>query len=406
MTKKRCFYLFMIVILLLGMTKIPDVQAATITYTVKADMLPYKNLHINKKTYNSKTKQYYMLRSYLERLEQVGGGKLILSKGTYVLTNTLYVPSNVTIVLKDGVKLIKGMSTGTLELKPSKSMFQLAAPSKSKVEGAYQGYLGECNIQFLGEGSATIDMNYVKDSIGIIFGHNSDVVIRGITFQNMYSGHFIELDASRGITIENNKFHDHKASASGIKEAINIDTPDRKTEGYHTIWTNYDCTPNLNVVISKNTFRNLERAIGTHKYTENQYHENIQIIDNEITNIDSDAIRIQNWKTPTITGNVITRAGRATPSGRGILASGTIHPVFQNNTFIEIPRPIQLMPWRNTDAGSDYAITYNVIDQNDIAMMLQNYLSQVGESFIRVNNTYNEFAKDTQKYYYTSEYIR
>jgi hypothetical protein len=36
-----------------------------------------------------------LLRSYLERLEKNGGGKLILKKGTYKITNTLYIPSNV-----------------------------------------------------------------------------------------------------------------------------------------------------------------------------------------------------------------------------------------------------------------------------------------------------------------------
>ena len=73
-------------------------QAAT-SYTLKPTSKTYKNLFVKNSTYNKYTKQYYMLRSYLERLESKGGGTLILTKGQYVITNTLYVPSNVTIIL-------------------------------------------------------------------------------------------------------------------------------------------------------------------------------------------------------------------------------------------------------------------------------------------------------------------
>lgn len=377
--------------------------AGKVTYTIKSTSVPYHNNYIKLSTYNDKTRQYYLLRSYLERLEKKGGGTLILTKGTYTITNTLYVPSKVTIILKDGVTLRKGNDTGTNKFSASKSMFQLAAPSRSKLSGGYSGYDGEKEIRFLGEGKAFLDMNYVSGAIGIIFAHNSDVKVSGITFTNMRSGHFVELDASKSVIIENNTFTGHKPSETGIKEAINLDTPDMSTGGLHVGWTSYDCTPNLDIVIQNNIFRDLERAIGTHKYSGGKYHENIQIRNNTIENTDSDAIRILNWRKPTITGNTIRNVNSGKGTQRAILASGVIHPVISDNTFVHSARSIQLMPWKNSGPGSEYDITYNEIDSTDLTRMLQNKLEKVGEPFIRVNLIYNVFASNTLKYYYSAK---
>jgi hypothetical protein len=86
------------------------------------------------------------------------------------------------------------------------------------------------------------------------------------------------------------------------------------------------------------------------------------------------------------------------------------HPVITGNQFIDIARPIQIMPWKNSagadgGGGSEYAITYNEIDNVDITLMLKNDLTRVGENFIRINHTYNVFSSDTDKYYYTGDYI-
>jgi len=395
--------LFVILILCSNTT----VQAATKNYTVKSSSAPYKNKYKTKETYNDKTKQYYMLRSYLEQLESVGGGSLTLAAGTYEICNSLYIPSHVTIYLEDGVVIKKTERTGTEAMVSAKSLFQLVAPSKAKIAGVYGGYDGETDIKLIGKGKAIIDMNFVDGAIGIIFGHNTDVSISGITFQNMFSGHFIELDASRNITIENNFFLHHKASRTGMKEAINIDTPDKNTGGINVGWTNYDCTPNKDILIRNNSFKDLERAIGTHKYSDGKYHENVQIINNKIENTSSDAIRIINWTKPIITGNEIKDVNAGTSTDRAILASGLIHPVIKDNTISNAARAIQIMPWKNNGTGKDssYAITYNEINSDEIAMMLKNDLTRVSESFIRINNTYNVFTRDTMKYYFTSKYL-
>ena len=372
-------------------------------FALSADSQTYNNYFTNFSTYNKTTKQYYVLRSYLEQLERTGGGTLTLTKGTYEITNTLYVPSNVTIILEDGVIIRKTELKGDTELNNSKSIFQLASPTNSKIAGYYGGHNGEKNIHFIGKGNATIDLNFVEDSLGIVMGHNSNVSIKGITFTNMFSGHFLEVDAAKDVLIENNKFLESKPSKGGIKEGINLDTPDDITKGFNVIWTNYDKTPNKNIVIRNNTFNNLERAIGTHKYSEEKYHESIQIINNKISNTSSDAIRILNWSNPTIKDNVIENV-RGTDD-RAILISGVKNPMITNNTFKNSPRPIQIMSWKNTDTGAVYAVTDNTVSSENISLMLKNYLVNVSETFIRINKTYNVFDSNTEKLQYSYEYI-
>ncbi len=351
----------------------------------------------NYTTYNKYTKDYYTILSYLKKLEDKGGGTLIIEKGVYTITNTLYIPSNVTIKLMDGVKLVKGTKTGTSKFKASHSIFQLCSYSNSAKKGVYSKYEGETGISIIGEGKAEIDLNYDKDTIGIMMGHNSNITISNIIFSNMNGGHFIELDASKDVTIANCIFQKHKDSSNNNKEAINIDTPDKVTNGFHADWSSYDKTPNKNITISDCSFVDLERAIGTHKYSENKLHENVQILNNVISNCDQDAIRVMNWKKPVIKGNTISNVANQKAGMRAILISGVNDPQISENTFKKVSRPIQIMPWKNTGDGSEYNIIYSDISAECIELMKNNELEECDENFIRYNKTYNEFKENTEK---------
>lgn len=348
-------------------------------------------------TYNKYTKHYYTLLSYLKKLEKEGGGTLELSKGTYTISNTLYVPSNVTIKLKDGVKIVKGKKSGTSKFTASKSIFQFCGYSKSSKKGVYKKYNGESNISIIGEGSAVIDMKYDKDAVGIMMCHNRNIKIKGITFQNMYGGHFIEMDASDNVSIENSTFKNHKDSTNNNKEAINLDTPDKNTNGFHADWSSYDKTPNKNVTIVNCTFKDLERSIGTHKYSQNKLHTNVKIINNKMISNDQDAIRVMNWEEPIIKGNTITNVGDKKAGLRAILISGVINPQISGNVFEEVSRPIQIIPWRNTGDGKEYDIIYNSISDACLEIMKDNILIDGDEDFIRYSKEYNEYKLNTEK---------
>lgn len=393
--------LLLITILLLfvivaGVSRTTNSQAKGKVYKITTSTKPC-DTSAKYTTYNKYTKHYYVLLSYLKRLEEEGGGTIELAKGTYTISNTLFVPSNVTIKLKNGVKIVKGKKSGTSKFTASKSIFQLCSYSKSSKKGAYKKYNGENNIQLIGEGTAIIDMNYDEDAVGIMMCHNRDVKISGITFQNMYSGHFIEMDASKNVTVSKCTFKNHKDSMNNNKEAINLDTPDKETNGFHADWSSYDKTPNENVLIKKCTFKNLERSVGTHKYSQNKLHKKIQIIDNTITNCDQDAIRVMNWSEPIIKGNKITNVANKKAGLRAILISGVVNPRISDNVFKDVSRPIQIIPWKNTGDGDQYDIIYNTISDACIEIMKNNKLINGDEYFIRYSTTYMEYTKNTTK---------
>ena len=389
----------MIVCILLLCKALPSVAQAkspNSVYTITVSSKPCDK-SAKYTTYNKYTKAYYTILSYLKKLENEGGGTLILEKGVYKITNTLYIPSNVTIRLKDGVKLVKGTKTGTSKFGASHSIIQLCSSVSSVKKGVYRKYKGEANIAIIGEGKAEIDLNYDEDTIGIMMCHNSSITISNIIFSNMYSGHFIELDASKDVTITKCTFQNHKNSPKNNKEAINIDTPDKVTNGFHADWSSYDKTPNKNITISDCTFKDLERAIGTHKYSENKLHENVQILNNVISNCDQDAIRVMNWDKPVIKGNTISNVADKKAGLRAILISGVIDPQISDNVFRKVSRPIQIIPWKNDGDGREYDIIYNVISADCIELMKNNVLEECDENFIRFNKTYNEYRENTEK---------
>lgn len=385
--------------------RLEENQAEAQVYTINKDSLPYYPEMTGWKYYNEYTRDYYLFRSYMLYFEEIGGGHLVVEKGTYTFPLSVFVPSNVTITLQDGVVIKKGTKTGC-SLQETKSIFVLAAPSKKDIEGVYSGYAGEKNISLLGEGTAIIDNQFVKNGLCVVLGHNSNVNIEGITFRNLYEGHFIELDASKNVTIKNNVFEKHKDSKSGIKEAINLDTPDKLTGGFVHDWSSYDCTPNKEVLITKNVFRNMERAIGTHKYSKNKYHKNISIIGNEINSCDSDAIRVLNWENPIIKDNKISNIAKGKGSYRAVFMSGVKNPTVTRNTFRRVSRAIQIMPWKNSKDATSYPVTKNVLSKKNKKAMQKNYVIKVKETFIRINKKYGVFDKSTEKLAISKKYIK
>jgi parallel beta-helix repeat protein len=280
---------------------------------------------------NKYTRDYYLIRSYMQKFEAEGGGTLILGPGRYVISSTIYVPSNTTIRLSEGTTLVKGDRTGTKKFSASNSMFMLIEPSRGKKKGAVGGHDGASGITIAGAGAglSVIDLANVRDSLAIIAGHNRDVTISGITFRQMNNNHFIEMDACADCTISGNEFLDAAGGSRDTAEAINLDTPDRRTRGFGSVWSKQDGTANERVTISANRFDGMERALGTHNFTAGEYHTDIVVTGNTITGNSDDAIHIMNWANPVFTGNTISSSAGSV----GIRACGTTNPTIRGNTF-------------------------------------------------------------------------
>lgn len=342
---QKIVYILMIVIVLVFITPSAhaDAETKTKTYTISENSkapAKYKKLS----TYNENTKDYYVFRSVFEECAKNNGGKIVIKKGEYTITNPIYISSKTTIVLEDGVIIKKGSITGTSKLKPSLSIFQLINPKFAKVDSHYSGYTGEHDITILGKGTAIIDIDYVERGLGIVIGHTTNVTIKNIQFKNMNGGHFIEMDASDNTLIDGCTFENAKEwGKTAFKEAINIDTPDLVTKGFNNIWSSHDKTPNKNTHITNCTFKNLESGIGTHSvsktqssdtglYDITQWHSGIIVDYCKFLNISRTCLRVYAWKDSIIVNNEFSNEIKYNECS--IFEAWCIsNPTFKNNTM-------------------------------------------------------------------------
>lgn len=308
-------------------------------FVVSPDSLPYNGKYTNMPSvYNPKTKTYYMLRSYLEMFADNGGGELILKAGNYVITSTLYVPSNVTLRFSDGVYL---KSDGE---KDRTGLFVLDNYRDRKAGKKYTGYNGIHDVKFIGTGKVVFDKEF-KTNAGLLSVHAKNILIDGITFTNMYGdkSHFIEMDATQNAEIRNCTFMDYKGTASP-KEAINLDIPDVNTGGVSWKGSSMDKTPNDGIYIHHNTFKNLPAAVGSHMYTPGSAHEDVRIEYNRVENCKYFGIRVQNWKNPSIQHNTFTNINSNT-SAKNALAiecRGVVNPKIYGNTASNVDQFIMI----------------------------------------------------------------
>ncbi len=343
------------------------------TYRINPASLPTNKNMLRYRYYNSKTRPYYMIRSYMEWFEKCGGGTLIFSPGTYTVTNTIFVPSNVTFVFEDGVTINKGTSTGC-SLEPSNSLFQLIRPSKGHVAGVFGKYDGEKNITFQGNGTVTIDMKYQDSSNCIQTGHNQNITITGIRFKNVDRGHFIEMDATKYAKIEDCSFSG--MTGTNVREAINLDTPDKVTGGFTAIWSKYDCTANYKVTINRCKFSSMGRAVGTHNYSGSHTHNYVTVTNCQMTNMTSYAIGMMNWKYAVISNNNIVGSSTAIRDNRcGVLGYGVYNCSIKNNTISKYKWGMLFKPGQGTSTAeiNAYAKIYNYFTSDNIKDLSTNY---------------------------------
>ena len=391
----------------------------TQTYTITEKSKPSANIQ-KLDTYNKYTEDWYLFNETFEKCEKAGGGKVVVKKGTYNICRPVYIPSNVTFLLEDGVAIKKLTKTGTTILDATKSLFVLVEPSKAKVSGAHSLYDGVHNVRIIGEGNAVIDLDFMVGSIGFAMAHNKDISYEGVTFKNMNTGHFIELDASLDITINNCIFSGSKQSPKINKEAINIDTPDKITGGFSQTWTSYDKTPVKNLTVTNCTFEEIDVAIGTHKYSQNKdengkytinmTHENIVIKNNKFLNIRKTAFAVINWDNITVEDNLFDGGGytiKLSSTGeevfcgsRAFIATAVTKFIFRNNTLNNL----------NTVGGA-YSASTGIGSASGVYTPIKTYITYEEMEHFK-NNTFSNiefqevyFNSHTSEFYYDPEVI-
>lgn len=374
-------------------------------FTVSTSSKPYKNKYVKNPVYNKYTKHYLTIRSYLDEMSKKGGGTLTIQKGTYNISNALLIPSNVKIVLKDGVVMNKLGSTHTKKLKASHVMFECVRSSRINKKNIVGKYNGEKNIQIVGEGTVVMNLSGCNKSEVIRIPHCSNVLIDNITFTNLRDGHFIEAVGSKNVTIQNCTF---KNNLNGERCAINLDTPDKVTDGFNGQYSKFDKTPVLNVTIQNCGFYNLYRGIDTHRFSPNKYHTNVKVLGCTFKNSDQSPIMMLNWKNAVIKGNTIdnVKGWNTTDIQKEKFAiymrGGVVDPIISENNIDGVYMPFYAKGHKegSGDIAARYAATYNSISAASIESMKNNTL---GDNYIlryfAINHKNTLYIARSEKHY-------
>ena len=382
-------------------------------FTISTTTAPYREKYNDAADF-SKRKVYYTFLSYMEQLEYAGGGTVTVKAGNYPVTNNICIPSNVTLNLENGVTFTKTGTTAT-DICYAKSIFTLVPPSKDGTVKTISGYNGSHDVKIIGNGTVRINCADVKNCMGLVMGHARNIIIQGVTFQNQYGSHFMELNSSYNVTIQNCSFETFKVlDLKSYKECINIDSTDLNTDGFNYDWSTHDKTVCQNIYIKNNTFKNIGTAVGSHTYSANGntqlYHQNVQILNNTFDGTYNAAIRALNWKDTVIKGNTFMRIqalsdGNLNANGNQIryvalLLRGVVNPTVTGNFFEDCGYyPIRVvMQVSAAVAGAikaGYGDTICQISDANWAAMQANQLTNVASKYSYIVVRANEDQTDS-----------
>jgi hypothetical protein len=202
--------------------------------------------------------------------EARGGGTVIVHPGTYGLTATIQVPSNVSVV---GI----GMPTIT-RLSGITALFI----TKSNGSGGYDACQNVTLRGLVFDGKRS---TYLDTCTLVVAGHAKNINIDQCTFKNLDNWHLLELNACKDCSVTNCTFQDYgTAPASPATEMVQLDMAIHS--GAFPWYGPYDDTNCENILIDNCKFYNYfltgsgfetNAAVGHHSFKAGSVLKNITI---------------------------------------------------------------------------------------------------------------------------------
>lgn len=215
--------------------------------------------------------------------------KVVIPKGTYLISSALVVYSDTWIYCEEGVEIKRCISYG---------------PMLRCDNNGIGGYDGVKNVIVEGGlwNGNTDQWPNTADFSNIRFAHCRNILLKDMHVKNNENGHHMEIGGAADVTIEGCTFTGYTGYRK--KEAIQLDCMNnsRVFAGYAP----FDDTSCENVVIKNNLFSGICRGFGSHSATLGIYYTDILIEDNVFENLDDMAMIMYNYKNCTITNNTIT----------------------------------------------------------------------------------------------------
>lgn len=215
--------------------------------------------------------------------------KVVIPKGTYLLSSALVVYSDTWIYCDEGVEIKRCVSRGPMLMCDNNGI------------GGYEGVKNVIVEGGIWNGN-TDQWPNAADFSNIRFAHCRNILLKDMHVKNNENGHHVEIGGAADVTIEGCTFTGYTGYRK--KEAIQLDCMNnsRVFAGYAP----FDDTSCENVVIKNNLFSGICRGLGSHSATLGIYYTDIVIEGNVFENLDDMAMIMYNYKNCTITNNTIT----------------------------------------------------------------------------------------------------
>ena len=239
------------------------------------ERLDTENVQINVKSFGAVgdglTDDTLFFENALDTIESLGRGVLIIPNGTYLISNSLPIPSN-TIILGKGKVIIKRNSdTDNIMI--------------TKSDGISGGFDGCENI--------VID-NIIFDASGsdhqplctiLASGHAKNITVKNCTFKNLNNWHMIEFNSTKDSIITRCIFDTYGYGSEGVgSEMVQLDFAG--SSGAFPWYGPYDNTHCENIKIIDNVFKNCNGdAIGNHSFLSGAILRDIFIENNKFVNV-------------------------------------------------------------------------------------------------------------------------
>lgn len=363
--------LVLMIMLAVGMKA--QVNAAPKEYTVKPTSKPIDSVYEKSNAYNSCTKQYFMIRSYMEKLEKDGGGTLILEKGTYNIPAAIMVPSNTKIVLKNGVVINKTNKVNTNIIKASTKLFIFVDSKRGAKKNSIKGYKGTVNSSVTASGKATINLAS-EGEVAFCLEHNNKVSVSGVTINlNGKNQKAINITGCSNVNIDKCSISSKNKQGMGILIDINA----KPSQPSMTCSVN-DNTVCNNIKITGCTFNKLKNGVYSQRFMKDKYQKNVTVDKCKFTTISDGAIKMQNWEKPVITNNKFTSIGKGAVAVKSnivpaIIMYGVKSPKVTGNNFDKVEKTVGIGFKKNSDAKLvSQGYPKNSISQAAIDIMVNN----------------------------------
>ena len=225
--------------------------------------------------------------------------KVIIPPGSYRLTGTICMYSNIHLYAKDAV-ITKTSDTKHL-------LLRLGDTEESA--GGYEGYR---NIIIEG---GTWDCNYEACAekeehggfVGFRIGHAANVTIKDAIFLNNLKSHFVELAGAKNAKVTGCEFRGYwEPYEGGGQECIQIDAC---LEEIFPDYLPYDSSVCENIVIENNKFEDVFAGVGSHSMVFDRPYKNITIKDNYFKNVKKRGIWCLNYQDSIVENNVMENVG-------------------------------------------------------------------------------------------------